>query len=51
MNTRMILLSVIYEAGQKSQIKAGGDEAAAPGPPLHQVNEVIKVTDMITFKK
>ena len=38
------------------RIKAGADGAAPPGPPknrptLYQVNEVIKVTDTITFKK
>ena len=33
---------------RKGRIKAG---AEAPGPPLYQVNEVIKVTDTITFKK
>ena len=35
---------------RQDRIKAGDDGAAAPGPPLYQVNKIIKITDTITFK-
>ena len=40
-----------HAADSQGWIKAGADGAAAPGPPLYQVNEVKKVTDTIPFKK
>ena len=45
--TRVFLFPHYFDQGW---IKAGADGAAAPSPPLYQVNEVIKVIDIITFK-
>ena len=44
---RVFLFPYYFDQGW---IKAGADGAAAPSPPLYQVNEVIKVIDTITFK-
>ena len=44
---RVFLFPYYFDQGR---INAGADGAAAPGPPLYQVNKVIKVIDIITFK-